>query len=282
MKFNPDAYAEYPILRPNSRDYPNGSIEAALVVAEPKPDSDSVEFSIEFHVNEPAISKHISDGAAVCCAQVYCRATCYTVMLKADPGGVALAASIPRGDLNERVEIHPSVITVKDIDLKLDAAHPEYGDGSIQVSKRKQIAAAAPWYLAVGFSEPLQSVFQIAKDETSALEDGEYDFETTPQDKYIIISANPDTYEAFSDIRESGNIPLTSSTVYLNALTEAISRLPEEPHDDEHSAGWARTVRERMRLRKLNVFGEHSYGLAAQRLLGSPLIHLKAMNQEIS
>ncbi len=143
MRFNPDAYTAYPILRPNSSDYLGGEFDAILHAADDCA-SKTLKFDLDFRISEPTVKSQVAEGNAICCAQVYCAATCYTTMLEANSSSMSIRAEIPRDFLRGLVEVHPSVITVRDIQLPLDKAHPKYGGGSMLVGKYKQLASAIP------------------------------------------------------------------------------------------------------------------------------------------
>ena len=113
MKYNPDAYLEYPILRPNSSDYPSGELITRLSLQHI---GDKLGIELAFEVNEPSIRKQIEKTDTVCCALVYCSTTCYSEMIRADSGATHISASVPLSYLKGRVELHPSLITLDDLD----------------------------------------------------------------------------------------------------------------------------------------------------------------------
>ena len=280
VRFNPDAYTAYPILRPNSSDYLSGEFDATLHAVDDGAGSKTLKFDLDFRISEPTVESQVAEGNAVCCAQVYCATTCYTTMLKANNGSMKIRAEVPRDFLRGRVEVHPSVIAVRDIELPLDKAHPEYGGGSMLVGKYRQLASAMPWHFGVGYTNPRESVFHLQKDDKAGLEDGEYDIVADPTEKYIVISANSKTFDVLQDVRGARNVELTTATVYLVALTDALSLLEAEVQDDEDPTGWATAVRSRLKEIGIRLDSNISTGLAAQRLLGGPLAHLKEMSEE--
>ena len=271
MRFNPNAYASHPVLRPNSYDYPSGEIDTALTTSRR---GQRLDVAVSFLIGEPAISEKVRSGAAVCCAYVYCGSTCYSEMLRAESGSAQLSASIPMELLNGRVEVHPSVIAVDDVAIPADAANSEYGESSIRVPRLRQLAAGTPWHFAVDAIGSLESAFKIQKDSESGLAYGEFEFDADPQDRYICIRMNPETHSRFLEGARA-DAPLSTSTVYLAALTTALGCIDktEEVPDDESPNGWATTLRSRLTAKGIDLQSV-SIGLAAQRLLENPLTYI--------
>ena len=275
MKYNPDAYTDYAILRPHSSDYPDGRISTLLTR---RSDEKYLHIEISFEIDEPMIRRQIEKGDARCCAFLYCTGTCYSEMLTAD-GTTVISASVPLNRLKGRVEINPSVIAVDDLVVRTDTAHPEYAGASMPVQKYRQLAMDEPWHL--GVVGPIESVFRLEKAGTDTLEDGEFDFLVDPGERYIVIRSNPKTYRTFDAIRKLNHTRLTKASVYLTALTAGLGALQPEPDDTERDEGWAATVREH--IRKLRIPWPDSFGdgLTAQRLLGNPLDALPSLSDDL-
>ena len=185
-----------------------------------------------------------------------------------------MAKEIPLSNLIGNVEMHPSVISLTDINLATRMAHPEYGGAMVSVPKHKQLASCLPWSFRVKPSSTIESVFRLDRDseDTYKLEDGEFDFVAEPAERHIAIRANAETFDKFSAIRWQRR-DLTLATVYLNALITALAELRDEVGEDELSDGWASVLRERM-----GSLGVESKALAAQRMLGSPLARLTELS----
>lgn len=269
MKFNPDAYANHPVLRPFATDYPDGEFTTTLST---KISGPHLELDLAFNIGEPTVREKVESGSARCCAYVYCTTTCYSEMLQ--PNGVSdrVSVKMPLRNLYGRVEIHPSIIALNDISISTDTANEEYGKQLIPVGRYKQLAAGTPWYFAVGAIGSVESAFRIQKDSSGNLEYGEFDFDSEPKDRYITIRMSPETYEKFQLVR--GNVDLSMATIYTAALTSALADLNvEEPHPDEHPSGWAVAVRDHLNKKGISFDGV-SVGLAAQKLLGTPLSYI--------
>ena len=274
MKFNPDAYASHPILRPNSDDYPTGEFDTELTAYKT---GDELDISLSFRIAEPAVAEKVASGAAVCCAYIYCGATCYSELARAKKGAERLYATIPLNVLSGRVEIHPSIIALEDTEMRSDGANAEYGDAPIVVPRFKQMAAGTPWHLAVGLIGSVESAFRLEKDAESNLAYGEFDFDIERDSRQIAIRMNLETYARFNDIR--GERGVSMSTVYLAALTAALARIDpdadgvDDESEDEPANGWAASLRAQMKEKGIDLRSV-SAGLAAQRLLDAPLTYI--------
>ena len=271
MRFNPNAYASHPILRPNSSDYPAGEFDTELTARKA---GANLEMSVSFRIDEPAVRQNVLSGDAACCAYLYCRSSSFSETFRAEIGSEKLSALAPLDALNGVVEVHPFVIALNDLTLPANTANPEYGDGSISVPRLRQLAAGTTWHFSVGAIGSVESAFRLEKDPESNLKYGEFDFDINPQRRHIVIIVNPETHSRFNEGARSDE-PLAMSTVYLAALTSALAYIDEKRDgDDEEAAnGWAVTLRARLAENGINL-DSVSIGLAAQKLLNTPLTYI--------
>ena len=151
MRYNPNAYIDYPVLRPHSSDYPDGRISTNFVQVR---EDDYLRINLSFDIEEPGILKQVEKGDAMCCAFLYCSTTCYSEMLRANHRGTNISTLTPLSQLKGRVELHPCVIAVDDLVLRTETAHPEYKNEAMPVQVRKQLAMDEPWHFAVGLVGP--------------------------------------------------------------------------------------------------------------------------------
>ncbi len=273
MKFNPDAYASYPVLRPYANDYPSGEFTTGFKVT--KHGDDGINLEISFNIAEPTVQEKVTSGMALCCAYVYCTATAFSQMLQAEPCTEHLSQTLALRNLYGRVEVHPSIIAINDISLRTDTANEEYRQDLVSVGRYKQLAAGTPWHFAVGAIGGLESAFKVLKDTKSNLEYGEFEFDSEPKERYITVKMNAETHERFQQVRIDRD--LSRASVFLVALTSALERIwnapDENPSEEEHPSGWAVAVREQLKKKDIEV-ASISTGLAAQKLLGTPLNHI--------
>ena len=272
MKYNPNTYAPYPILRPNASDYPGGSFTTDL---KHEQQGSTLQIECSFTIEEASVERLIQTGQAACCILVYCLSALYTEVFRAPQGTFVVQEDILSSNLIGYVEVHPSVISLTDLELPTNTAHHEYGGAIVSIARNKQLASSLPWSFRVKPSNTIESVFRLERLSQGTLElnDGEFDFVAEPSERYILIRANAETFDKFDDIRSQRS--LTLATVYLNALITAVAALPPEAEEDEPPNGWAVTLRERKR-----EIGVEPIGLAAQKMLGSPLDRLTELSQQ--
>ena len=270
MRFNPNAYASHPILRPNSDDYPTGEFDTELTVQRM---GANLELSVSFRIDEPAVREKILSGDAACCAYLYCRSSSFSETFRAESGSERLLGQAPLNALNGDIEVHPFVIALDDLTLPANAANPEYGDAPIVVPRLRQLAAGMTWHFSVGATGSVESAFRLQRDPDANLKYGEFDFDIDPRERHIVIIVNPETHSRFNESARSDK-PLSMSTVYLAALTSALAYIEAtEPSDEEPANGWAPTLRARLAENEINL-ESISIGLAAQRLLDNPLTYI--------
>ena len=267
MKYNANTYAPYPILRPKAYDYPEGEFTTEL---SQERRGDNLHLECNFNMKEPTVLNQVKEGKADYCILVYCGATCYTEVFRAARGSTSIAALVSCGNLMGKVDVHPSVISAENMALPTDTAHPEYAGKMIIVEKGKQLAAGFPWSFTVKPKGRIESIFKLDTESPSdpKLKDGEFDVEAEFTERHVVIRANRKTYDEFNDIRS--DTKLTRATVYLNALSIALCKLPLDPDDDEPPDGWAVTLRERRKQEDTD-----SETLLAQRMLGNPFSCLR-------
>ena len=273
MKYNPNTYAPYPILRPSASDYPGGSFTTDL---KHEQQGSTLQIECSFTIEEASVERLIQTGQAACCILVYCLSALYTEVFRAPQGTFVVQEDILSSNLIGYVEVHPSVISLTDLELPTNTAHHEYGGAIVSIARNKQLASSLPWSFRVKPSNTIESVFRLERLSQGTLElnDGEFDFVAEPSDRHIVIRSNAETFDKFKDIRIPGR-NLTLATVFLSALITALYELPDEVGEDEPPDGWAAVVRERMRELEIE-----SKGLAAQKMLGSPLDRLTELSQQ--
>ena len=281
MRYDPNGYAPYPILRPHSSDYPDGSFDTKFTH---EVSDDAIKLAVEFLIDEPMIMRQIEKGAAKCCFLLYCSGTFYSEMLQAPSGSLEIVESIPRRLLTGSVEAHPSILTADPVALDTETAHSDYAGQFIAVDKYHQLAVAPSWEFNVQIRPSFESVFQIQRISNDAeLADGQFEFRAEVEDRYVVIRANSTTYDTIQSMRNSHLDPLVLSTVYLSALNAALTALdPESADENEHSNGWASALRLLMRENNIETDAIYS-GIAAQQLLGNPLSYLRtaALQEEL-
>ena len=115
MKYNPNTYAPYPILRPNASDYPGGSFTTEF---KHEQQHGNLRIECSFTIEGASVKGLDSNEVRLaCCVLVYCLGALYTEVFRAPQGTFVVAEDIPSDNLIGYVEVHPSVITLTDVEF---------------------------------------------------------------------------------------------------------------------------------------------------------------------
>lgn len=270
MKYNARRNYLYPVLRPFSDDYPEGSLETEL---ELEPSPEAIIVAVNFQINEPTIQEQINAGGAVCAAMLYCGPTLHREMLRAGKGSLRAEAAIPASLLRGEVLVHPAVFSTTNLNYESQTAHKEYKDSNLQIDQWNPLAIDQFWQFQVTPAERnTKAIFNLEID--SELPDGEFDIKCLPTDKYVSITANQDTREK---LKELGNhIQDSLATVYMSALVSALAEVKNIEEDEPvHDDGWVQCIKANMKALKIDIGSPdrnetHSLLRAAQLLLNRP------------
>ena len=157
MRYNPRRNYLYPVLRPFADDYPGGNLKTEIqanVVEK------SVNVSVIFEVSEPSIQDQVSKGDAVCAAMLYCGSTLHREMIRAGLGSTRADASISTDLLHGDVEVHPSIIAVKDITQTSATMHQEYSSAPVTIAQWNPLATDRTWRFQVNpTARPAKGIF---------------------------------------------------------------------------------------------------------------------------
>ena len=270
MKYNPRRNYLYPVLRPFSDDYPSGSLKTEIQASVT---GKAVNISVNFEVSEPSIQDQISKGDAVCAAMLYCGSTLHREMIRAGSGSTRAYTSIPTDLLHGNVELHPSIIAVRDLTHTSPTIHREYSSTPVDIAQWNPLATDRRWQFQVNpTSRPAKGIFnrEVADD----LTDGEFDIKFDTSDKYISITANATTMAKFKEL--STDERRTLPTVYTSALVAALAEVREMYSDaNVHEDGWVNCIKTHLQRLKIDIGnqdepGSHTLFRAAQLLLGKP------------
>ena len=271
MKYEPKRNYLYPVLRPYSDDYGDAKLQTYLtqVLSVGK----DVLITMDFDVNEISVQNEVKAGNAICAAMLYCRATLHREMLKGDMGKFRLSKAVDARLLVNDVELHPSIVALDNLEHSTRTAHSEYGGVMTQVGRWQPLATDQTWRFQVNAEQrSTQSIFRLATDDE--LTDGEFDVKMDPTDRYLTITANKRTRERFQIIR--GRLDVTRSTIYLNALVEAMAYMKSNDLLEQDPGGeWINCIKTNLYKHNIDIGnsekdGSHSVFRAAQLLLEKP------------
>lgn len=272
MRYRSNRQYLHPVLRPDADDY--GPDASLITACEPHydPSDGMLSITVRFELTEDSLTQAVIAQRAKCVAMVYCGSTLYRSRLEAAPSEPFVArGKIPVNYLKNEVQVHPVILTTRDITHPTDTAHPEYEQQSVGIDRLAPLAQDLNWAFDINSdARPVRSIFRIYEDDTGRLNDGEFDVSPDIAQDFVPIFANRDTLTAFNAMR-GGVHPLP--TVYTNAVLAVLAHiqsLGEDAGDDENCA-WLRCVNTQLRNHNVNIGdGGISLFLAAQRLLESP------------
>lgn len=139
----------------------------------------------------------------------------------------------------------PSVITVADINLLTDTAHPEYRNNPIQITGFKPLALDERWRVPLASAPSmLDTLFTLNSREDVQV--GEFRIDADAAEPYIKISMHDETRRQFQLLRDVPQQAL--ATVYTAALVEVLAKF--EASEEAVDQGWHRAIR-----RKLDEMG---------------------------
>ena len=275
MKYDPNRNYLYPVLRPYSDDYPTERLSTQL---EATVHDDDIDIAMTFVVSEKSIQQQVLSGNARCVAMLYCRDTIHREMLSANEGCFEFKKSVSARVLVNSVELHPSIVAaVGLVSESTDSVHEEYQGVTTNISKWQPLATDQTWHLHIGAGQrSTVSIFNVALDDD--LSDGEFDVNVDPTERYLTVRANGRTKALFQRNLRS-NEALAASTIYMNALLEALAWLKYKfIHDDHdiHSEGWVTCINNNLKKHGIDLGneedpGSHSVFRAAQLLLAKPV-----------
>ena len=251
MKYDPNRNYLYPVMRPYADDYGDALLKTS-VQAQAQQDNENLTINVEFDVSDVRIRQQVADGNARCTAMLYCRDTMYRKTLQSYAGRFDLTDSIPLRLLANNVELNPAIITIEDIEHPTDTAHAEYDRNPVRVGKLRPLATDQTWHFQVNPRQrQTESIFNLVKDDESELQDGEFDIDLDPIERYISIKANTATLDGFKLVRNSDET-LAVSTVFLSALIEVLAWIKNADDGDETvvaNDGWVECIKGNLQKR---------------------------------
>ena len=260
VKYSPNRYYQYPVLRPNNDDWPNGELETFVEKAA------NNALRIRFQIEEPTIKNLIAQGKARCASMLYCISTLYSDMVMGDSGAMDLEIPVPHDMVAGEIELWPSIILVSDINLPTATAHQEYENTSISIAAYKPLVLDERWRIPLSKGRSAtESLFII---ETLDMDDGLFQVHADPRNSYISIRMNHPTSQKFEILR--GNKSWALAAIYTPALAEVLQGF-DIAADAAVIDGWHWAIRSK--LQELNIQIEERIEQpwsVAQQIFGNP------------
>ena len=271
MRYSHKRNYPYPVLRPYSQDYGDTALfstEMGTPVVDV--DADELVVSLNYKVNVNSLNELLDTGSAVCAAMLYCPSTLFRTLLRAEVGQLGINTKVPLSDLCNQVEIHPTIIANDEFSHSFHGKLDEYGDRVWEIERGKPLAADQSWHFSLEPKklESTESIFRLRRDEN--IEGDEVRVDTDPGARYVVIYANPRTYERLQALRNQ-SVDLAIVSVYLGPLMEALRMLihMDDEYEDEEGP-WVASLRAKLSEFGLLPLDESNLFQVAQELLGYP------------
>ena len=284
MRYDAKRYYLYPVLRPGSNDYLQGSLSTDVPTPIIDPEIQEFKTSVEFHLSEPTLEKLLLNGQAICAAMLYNSTTLFRRVYTSGVEPMMVPIHASTNALRDNVELQPFIVATERIELSGGGLHPEYGDQVFSILPWQPIAFDETWYFQLNPpTAPIRSIFDFGTNDE--LRDDQFSVELG--ERYIRISANQRTREAFEIQRD--NRAFSFPSVYLSALMEALVNIRDEyVYGDGEQPLWSKSIQSRMKQLNINIGnvgeeGEHNLFEAAQLLLELPFRYITQyarMNEE--
>ena len=275
MRYDARRYYQYPILRPGSNDYPQGSLSTNVPTPIIDPEIHEFKTSVEFRLSEPILENLIYSDQAICAAMLYCSKTLFRQVYTSGVEPMMVPIHAHTSKLKDNVELQPLIVAKKTIVLIGGRLHPEYEDQVFSIQPWQPLAFDETWYFLINPpTAPIRSIFEFGTDDELPNDQ----FAVVLLERYIRINANQRTREAFEIQRDKRAFSFPS--VYLSALMEALANIKNEyGYGDGEQPLWSKSIQSRMKQLNINIGneeedGEHNLFEAAQRLLGLPFRYI--------
>ena len=274
MRYDPNKAYLYPVLRPNSTDYPRAEFQA-----EPDPEriehTTAVRVSAEFNLSDPDLLRLIEGGAAQYVLLVRAAATHHrSSHLSGEP---TIEVRFESGQLSGRAEIRGLVVAIRELPgFHAEGWHDDYVGMTFDLHAGDVLAEDEPreYFIDNAEEAPVGSIFQVQPH--ASLLDGRWNCNLAG-DRVALRMSERD-YLRFMDARSrvngSPDAMYVMNAVYLPALVQV---LQEADHGEEEYGDfrWYRSLDARLDDCERPQLGAGRDRLDdAQRLLDQPFAHL--------
>ena len=174
-------------------------------------------------------------GEATLCGLIYCQETYFRVAVEASTSDPFRAvARVQATEVRGRIEVHPLIVAKNGtMELSLDEAHEEYGNGRVVLQRGAPLAVDEYWSLDHDPTKPpLESFVQLQADDR--VENGRFALSATLGERQLVIRLHPETYQEFTRIRTEAK---ARAGLYLPALTAACQRIARASATEDPEEG---------------------------------------------
>ena len=278
--FDPQKSYPYPVLRPQSDDYPKAEFEVTLNVERIQ---DTTAFTVEadFMLSDPDLLKLVEQGSARYVLQVRSPKTYYRAAFSASQNRIK--EDFEHGLVEGRTEFSPFLVATDDIHaFRASGWHEDYDGMRFDIATGSVLAVDQHVEYTIDTTEELRlgSIFELV--ETNKLSDGMWRIDHA--NDRVRIELSPPDYARFTAARENVNNQPESAyimnSVYLPALIYLLQD-SDKDGDELSDRRWFRAVNARLEEKKLPLLGNESNRVIdAQHLLDYPFTKLPLLGEQ--
>ncbi len=278
--FDPRKSYLYPVLRPQSEDYPEAEFQVAVSVGRIERTTALV-VEADFMLSDPDLLRLVEQGSACYALQVRSPKTYYRSAFSTSENHIR--QNFPPGLVAGRTEFSPFLVATNHIhDFCAYGWHKDYAGLSFDIATGSVLAVDWPDEHTIDTTEeaPLGSIFELV--ETSKLSGGMWGIDHAGE--RIRIELSPQDYARFKAARENVNnqpeAAYIMNSIYLPAL---IWLLQEGDKDSEELSEkrWFRAVNARLEAKNLPLLGGNSNRVIdSQHLLDYPFEKLPLLIEQ--
>ena len=124
------------MMRPYADDYGDAN-KFKAILREPSVDTanDLLLVSLDYKITSDSVLESVESGDAVCVAMFYCASTLYRTLLRSASGECSVQGQIPLSAVGDQIELHPSIVAMRDFEYRPSEVHKEYGTSAIEIRR---------------------------------------------------------------------------------------------------------------------------------------------------
>lgn len=280
MTFDPQKLYPYPVLRPQSEDYPQAEFQVTVKVGRVE-QTTALTVEAEFMLSDPDLLSLVEKDRACYVLQIRAPQTYFRLALYDTENQIT--KNFSHGLIAGRTEFSPYLVATDHIrDFRASEWHSDYDGMSFDIAPGMVLAVDQHEEYTIDTAEeaPLGSIFQLF--ENISLSGGFWTI--NHESDRVTIEMAPQDHARFTAARESVNnrpdAAYIMNSVYLPAL---IYVLQEGDDDSEEFSDkrWFRALNARLESKNLPKLGEKSNRLVdAQTLLEYPFAKLPLLSDQ--
>ena len=280
MTFDPQKLYPYPVLRPQSEDYPLAEFQVTMKV-ERVEQTTALTVEAEFMLSDPDLLSLVEQDRACYVLQIRAPQTYFRSALYDTKSHITKDFS--QGLIAGRTEFSPYLVATDHIrEFRASGWHSDYAEMSFGIEPGMVLAVDQHEEYTIDTAEeaPLGSIFQLFENSRLSGDLWRIDHGSDR----VTIEMSPQDHARFTAARESVNnrpdAAYIMNSVYLPAL---IWVLQEGDNDSEefNDKRWFRSLNARLESRNLPKIGEKSNRLVdAQTLLEYPFAKLPLLAEQ--